>query len=95
LSKSKKRPSGNPAPKSQREILAKKVFNRLQEGVALTRDLQDHITPFGDCLITLEQWTYLRGSVVSDLALLAELEGKPSPLDIIIKSEQQKVSIEF
>lgn len=92
---SKKSRSGNPAPKSQRELLAKKLFNRLQEGVALTAAFQDHIAPMGDSLITLEQWEYLRGSIAVDMALLAQLEGKPSPLEIIIKSEQERVLIEF
>lgn len=87
--------SGNPSPKTQREILAKKLFNRLQEGVALTREFQDHIEPMGDSLITLEQWRYLRGSIAVDMALLAQLEGKPSPLEIIIASEQERVLIEF
>ncbi|ALY09035.1 hypothetical protein GORDON_60 [Arthrobacter phage Gordon] len=90
--KSKK--SGSPVPKSKRELLAKKVFNRLQEGVALTAEFQAHIVPHGECLITLQQWTYLRGSILSDMALLAELEDKPSPLDIIIKSEQERALIE-
>lgn len=87
--------SGSPVPKSKRELLAKKLFSRLQEGVLLTREFQDHITPMGDSLITLEQWRYLRGSIAVDMALLAQLEGKPSPLEIIIKSEQERVLIEF
>lgn len=94
-SKKRKPNSVNPAPKSQRELLAKKLFNRLQEGVLLTREFQDHISPMGDELITLEQWRYLRGSIAVDMALLAQLEGKPSPLDIIIKSEQERVLINF
>ncbi|QGZ17270.1 hypothetical protein SEA_GIANTSBANE_66 [Arthrobacter phage Giantsbane] len=95
MSASKRSKSGSPVPKTRREILAKKIFNRLQEGVALTAEFQPHIAPLGESLITLEQWTYLRGSIVADMALLAELEGKPSPLDIIIKSEQERVLIEF
>jgi hypothetical protein len=75
--------------------LAKKVFNRLQEGVALVKEFQGHIVPMGEQLITLEQWRYLRGSIVADMALLAELEGKPSPIDIIVKSEQEKALVEF
>ena len=93
--RSKKKTGGSPVPKTRRELLAKKVFNRLQEGVALTAEFQAHIVPMGEELITLEQWTYLRASIVADMALLAELEGKPSPLDIIIKSEQERVLIEF
>lgn len=86
--------SGSPVPKSKRELLANKLFGRLQEGVMLTREFQDHIAPMGDSLITLEQWRYLRGSIAADMALLAQLEGKPSPLEIIIKSEQERVLIE-
>lgn len=95
MSASKRSKTGSPIPKTKKELLAKKVFNRLQEGVALTAEFQAHIVPMGDSLITLEQWTYLRGSIVADMALLAALEGKPSPLDIIIKSEQERVLIEF
>lgn len=87
--------SGNPVPKTQRELLAKKLFNRLQEGVALTAAFQDNIEPMGESLITLEQWRYLRGSIAVDMALLAQLEGKPSPIEIIIKSEQERVLINF
>jgi len=94
-SKKSKKKSGSPVPKTERELLAKKVFNRLQEGVYLVKQFQDNITPMGECLITLEQWTWLRGSIAVDMALLAELEGKPSPLDIIIASEQERVLIEF
>lgn len=93
-SKSSKK-SGSPVPKSKRELLAKKVFSRLQEGVLLVQSFQEHITPMGECLITLEQWRYLRGSIAADMALLAQLEGKPSPLEIIIKSEQERVLINF
>jgi hypothetical protein len=95
VSASKKSKSGSPVPKTKRERLAKKLFNRLQEGVLLTREFQDHIAPMGESLITLEQWRYLRGSIVSDMALLAELEGKPSPIDIIVKSEQERALVEF
>lgn len=95
MSASKRSKSGSPVPKSQKEILAKKLFNRLKEGVALTREFQDHVAPMGESLITLEQWRYLRGSIVSDMALLAQVTGKPSPIDIIIKSEQERVLIDF
>jgi hypothetical protein len=95
LSASKKSKSGSPVPKTKRELLAKKLYKRLQEGVALTREFQDHVAPMGESLITLEQWRYLRGSIVSDMALLAQLEGKPSPIDIIIKSEQERVLVEL
>jgi hypothetical protein len=95
LATKRKKPSGSPVPKSAREILALKVHKRLAEGVLLTRDLQDHIDPMGERLITLEQWRYLRGSIVSDLALYAQLAGKPSPIDIIVKSEQERALIDF
>lgn len=95
MSASKRSKSGSPVPKTKREILAKKLYNRLQEGVALTREFQDHVAPMGESLITLEQWRYLRGSIVSDMALLAQLEGKPSPIDIIVKSEQERVLVEL
>jgi hypothetical protein len=49
----------------------------------------------GESLITLEQWRYLRGSIVADMALLAQLENKPSPIDIIVKSEQERALVEF
>ncbi|QPX62528.1 hypothetical protein SEA_TRUCKEE_64 [Arthrobacter phage Truckee] len=91
----KKSSGGSPIPKTQREILAKKIFNRLQEGVALVKEFQDNVAPMGESLITLEQWRYLRGSIAVDMAILAQLEGKPSPIDIIIKSEQERVLIEF
>ncbi len=87
--------SGSPVPKSKKELLAKKVFNRLQEGVSLVKEFQEHVAPMGESLITLEQWRYLRGSIVADMALLAELEGKPSPIDIIVKSEQERALVEF
>jgi hypothetical protein len=93
MTQKKKRPSGNPARKSNPLIDA--VFKRLVSGVQLTKELQDHVTPLGDCLITLEQWRYLRGSVVADLALYAQLAGKPSPIDLIITSERDKVLIDF
>jgi hypothetical protein len=95
LSASKKSKSGSPVPKTKRELLAKKLYKRLQEGVALTREFQDHVAPMGESLITLEQWRYLRGSIVSDMALYAQLEGKPSPIDIIIKSEQERALVEL
>lgn len=95
MSASKRSKSGSPVPKTEKELLAKKLFNRLQEGVALVKQFQDNVEPMGESLITLEQWRYLRGSVAVDMALLAQLEGKPSPLDIIIKSEQERVLIEF
>lgn len=95
MSASKRSKSGSPVPKSKKELLAKKLYNRLQEGVALTREFQDHVAPMGESLITLEQWRYLRGSIVSDMALLAQLEGKPSPIDIIVKSEQERALVEF
>lgn len=94
-SKRSKKKSGSPVPKTQRELLSKKLFNRLQEGVYLVQQFQDNVEPMGECLITLEQWRYLRGSIAVDMALLAQLEGKPSPLEIIIKSEQERVMIEF
>ncbi|QFG13675.1 hypothetical protein PBI_SHEPARD_68 [Arthrobacter phage Shepard] len=94
-SKKSKKAGGSPVPKTQREILAKKLFNRLQEGVALTKEFQDNVEPMGESLITLEQWRYLRGSIVADMALLAQLEGKPSPIDIIVASEQERASVEF
>lgn len=90
-----KKKSGSPVPKTAKELIAAKVYKRLVDGVQLTKDLQDHIVPRGDSLITLEQWRYLRGSVVSDLALYAQLTGKPSPIDIIIASEQERALIEF
>lgn len=95
MSALKRSKSGSPVPKTKKELLAKKLYNRLQEGVLLTREFQDHIAPMGECLITLEQWRYLRGSIAVDMALLAQIEGKPSPLEIIIKSEQERVLINF
>jgi hypothetical protein len=95
LSASKRSKSGSPVPKSKKELLAKKLYNRLQEGVALTREFQDHVAPMGESLITLEQWRYLRGSIVADMALLAQLEGKPSPIDIIVASEQERALVQF
>jgi hypothetical protein len=95
LSASKRSKSGSPIPKSKKELLAKKLYNRLQEGVALTREFQDHVAPMGESLITLEQWRYLRGSIVADMALLAQLEGKPSPIDIIVASEQERALVQF
>lgn len=92
----KKKPnSGNPQKhlKGESHPLARQLFNRIKEGVQLTKKFEAHITPMGDCLITLEQWRYLRGSVVNDLALYAHFTGKPSPIDMIIASEQQKVLV--
>jgi hypothetical protein len=96
MSQKKKRPGGNPAKvRIEEHPIAKAAHRRLEAGVLLTRDLQNHITPMGDCLITLEQWRFLRGSVVADLALYAQITGKPSPIDIIIASEQERVLVEF
>jgi hypothetical protein len=95
LATKRKKTSGSPVPKTQRQLLAARFYKRLTEGVLLTRDLQDHINPMGECLITLEQWRYLRGSIAADLALYAQLEGKPSPIDIIVKNEQERVLIDF
>jgi hypothetical protein len=95
VSASKRSKSGSPVPKTKRELLAKKVLNRLQEGVSLVKEFEDHVVPRVEQLITLEQWRYLRGSIVADMALLAELEGKPSPIDIIVKSEQERALVEF
>lgn len=61
----------------------------------LVRDVQPHIIPMGESLVTLEQYRYLRGSVVADLALYAQITGKPSPIETIIKSEQERVTVEF
>lgn len=94
-SKASKKKAGSPVPKTQRELLAKKIFNRLQEGVHLVKQFQDNVEPMGESLITLEQWRYLRGSIAVDMAILAQLEGKPSPIDIIIASEQERVLIDF
>ena len=97
MSTKKKRPGGNPAKtiSIEEHPVAKAAYRRLVDGTKLTKDLQDHVIPMGDCLITLEQWTYLRGSVISDLALYAQITGKPSPIDIILASEQQRVLVEF
>ena len=89
----KKQTVGNPAKKPNPVVDA--VYRRLKSGVLLTKDLQDHIAPLGDSLITLEQWRYLRGSVVNDLALYAHLTGKPSPIDLILASEREKVEVDF
>lgn len=91
----KKKSGGSPIPKTAKEVIAAKVYRRLVDGVQLTKDLQDHVAPMGDSLITLEQWRYHRGSVVSDLALYAQLSGKPSPIDIIVASEKERALIEF
>lgn len=93
MTQRKKRTGGNPAKKS--DPLADAVYRRLTSGVALTKELQDHIAPMGDCRITLEQWRWLRGSVVCDLALYAHLTGKASPIDMIVASEQERVQVDF
>jgi hypothetical protein len=97
MSSKKKRPGRNPAkpPHIDEHPVAKAAHRRLEAGVLLTRDLQKHITPMGDCLITLEQWRFLRGSVVADLAIYAQITGKPSPIEMIIKSEQERVLVDF
>lgn len=97
MSTKKKRPGGNPAKtiSIEEHPAAKAAYRRLVDGTKLVKDLQDHIEPMGDRLISLEQWRYLRGSVVNDLALYAQITGKPSPIDIIIASEQQRVLIDF
>lgn len=97
MSQKKKKASGNPAKEKHIEEhpVAKAAHRRLEAGVLLTRDLQNHIVPMGDCLITLEQWRFLRGSVVSDLALYAHITGKASPIEMIIKSEQERVLVDF
>ena len=94
MSKKKKAPSRNPA-KSPVNPLVEKVYRRLVSGVELTGELENHVAPLGDSLITLEQWRYLRGSVVADLALYAMLLNKPSPIDQIVRSEQQRVLVDF
>lgn len=97
----KKVNSGNPAKRAQQlelkasqHPLAKRLFRRIEEGTLLVRDLQPHIAPMGEASITLEQWRFLRGSVVNDLALYAQLTGQKSPIDIIIEAEQDRVLIE-
>lgn len=98
----KKKPnSGNPAKRAQQlelkasqHPLAKRLFNRIQEGTLIVQALQQHIAPMGEASITLEQWRYLRGSVAVDLALYAQLTGQPSPIDIIVAAEQERVLIE-
>ena len=97
MSQKKKRPGGNPAKEKHidEHPIAKAAHRRLEAGVLLTRDLQKHIEPLGDSLITLEQWRFLRGSVVADLALYAQITGKPSPIEMIIASEQERVLVEF
>jgi hypothetical protein len=87
MSQKKKKSRGNPAKIS--------IEEHPVAGVLLTRDLQDHVIPMGDCLITLEQWEFLRGSVVADLAIYAQITGKPSPIEIIIASEQERVLVDF
>jgi hypothetical protein len=101
LATKKKVTSGNPAKraeqlelKASQHPLAKRLFNRIKEGTQLVAAFQDHIIPMGDQALTLEQWRYLRGSVAVDLALYAQITGQPSPIDIIIKAEQERVLIE-
>jgi hypothetical protein len=101
LANKKKPNSGNPAKKAQtlelkasQHPLAKRLFRRIEEGTLLVRDLQPHIIPMGEASITLEQWRFLRGSVVNDLALYAQLTGQASPIDIIVNAEQERVLIE-
>jgi hypothetical protein len=93
----KKVTGGNPQKhlKGESHPLARQLFNRIKEGVQLTKKFEAHVAPMGESLITLEQWRYMRGSVVADLALYAHLTGKPSPIDMILASEQQKVLIEI
>jgi hypothetical protein len=95
---SKKKPnSGNPAKlalKSSEHPLAKRLFNRIKEGTLLVQALEPHIVPLGEASITLEQWRYLRGSIVADLALYAQLTGQPSPINIIVQAEQDRVLVE-
>lgn len=102
MSKKRKPNSGNPAKQAEtlelqasQHPLAKRLFNRIKEGTLLVRDLQPHIAPMGNASITLEQWRYLRGSMAVDLAIYAQLTGQPSPIDIIVKSEQERVLIEY
>ena len=98
MAKKKKPNSGNPAKqtlKADEHPMAKMLYRRLEEGVKLTHRFQDHIAPLGEALITLEQWRFLRGSVVNDLALYAQITGKPSPIEMIIASEQERVLIEI
>lgn len=101
MSKKKKPASGNPAKQAQQlelkasqHPLAKRLFNRIQEGTLLVQALQQNVAPMGEASITLEQWRYLRGSVAVDLAIYAQLTGQPSPIDIIVKAEQERVLIE-
>jgi hypothetical protein len=97
LATKKKPNSGNPAKlalQASQHPLAKRLFNRIKEGTLLVQAFQDHIIPMGDQALTLEQWRYLRGSVANDLALYAQITGQPSPIDIIVKAEQDRVLIE-
>lgn len=96
-SKKRKPNSVNPAKQTlhiDEHPLAKRLYRRIEEGTLLVRDLQSHITPMGESTITLEQWRFLRGSVLNDFLLYAQLTGKPSPIDIIVASEQERVLIE-
>lgn len=95
----KKANSGNPAKqtltlKADQHPLAKRLFRRIEEGTLLVQALQANIIPMGEASITLEQWRFLRGSVVADLALYAQLTGQASPIDIIINAEQERVLVE-
>jgi hypothetical protein len=103
MSKKKKATGGNPAKqaktlelKASQHPLAKRLFRRIEEGTLLVRDLQPHLTPMAeaDTQITMEQWRFLRGSVVNDLALYAHLTGQESPIEMIIQAEQERVLIE-
>lgn len=102
MSKKKKTTGGNPAKKAQtlelqasQHPLAKRLYARIAEGTLIVQAFQEHIAPMGDAAITLEQWRYLRGSVAVDLALYAQITGQPSPIDIIVKAEQERVLIEY
>ena len=101
MANKKKSTSGNPAKRARQlelraseDPLARRLFRRIEEGTQLVNAFQQHIIPMGDQKITLEQWRYLRGSVVADLALYAQVTGQPSPIDIIVQAEQERVLIE-
>lgn len=97
MSKKRKVTKGNPQKTLHidRHPMAKRLYRRLEEGTLLVRDMQPHITPMGESLMSLEQWRWLRGSVINDLAMYAQITGKPSPIDIIIASEQERVLIDI
>lgn len=97
MAKKKKPNSGNPQKTLHidQHPLAKRMYRRIEEGTLIVRDLQQHIVPLGDASITMEQWRFLRGSVINDLALYAQLTGKPSPIDLIIAAEQERVLLEI